>query len=191
MPMSSVVRGVVALVALLSMSGCSVTVGRTPSRPNIDLAQQASSLGLVLEPEVQDQFSVVINAPETVHVKEWRGTLEDGFRAGFASAFPMGAAETDLKVQLAEAELTYAPTAVGRHGVVSAIEAQIRYKARLMDARGQVLKRSTGTVSSKRSATSGREVSGVTVSAVESLYEQLSRDFFTEAPPAPVAAPTP
>lgn len=187
--MSSVARGVVAVVALLFLGGCSVTVGRSASRPNIDLAKQQSSLGLVLEPEVKDQFSVVINSPETVHVNEWRGTLEDGFRAGFAAAFQMGSDATDLRIQLAEAELTYAPTAVGRNGATAAVEAQIRFKARLVDAQGQVLKRSNGTVSSKRSATSGPQVSGVTASAVESLYEQISRDFFTEAPAAPVVRP--
>lgn len=70
------------------------------------------------------------------------------------------------------------------------MEAQIRYKARLLDGQGQVLRRSAGTVSSKKSITENRAATTAATDAVESLYEKISHDFFSDAP-APAAEASP
>ncbi|NTX07446.1 hypothetical protein [Myxococcus sp. CA040A] len=169
-------RIVVALAALLFVSGCTVYVKRGAPRPNIDLAEQQATLGLVLESAVRDHFVVSNEAASKLDVDQWRGTLEDGFRVGFGSAFRLDATPADLKLQVLEAELSFAVTDAS----VAAVQAQIRYKARLVDAQGQVLKRSSGTVMSKRSAGLHRAATVLAANAVESLYEQISADFFTE-----------
>lgn len=169
-------RVMVALAALLLVSGCTVYVKRGAPRPNIDLAERQATLGLVLESAVRDHFVVSNEAAHDLDVDQWRGTLEDGFRVGFGSAFRLDATPADLKLQVLEAELTFAVT----DAVMSVVQAQIRYKARLVDAQGQVLKRSSGTVTSKRSAGIYREATVLAANAVESLYEQISADFFNE-----------
>jgi len=177
-------------VALILAQGCAATVLQANPRPNIDLPQNTASFALALNESVQDQYQTEILGKRAVNVSEWRQTLQNGFDSGFGSAFNLAEGKADLTLQVNEAVLSFAPTAVGNLGSVKAVEAQIRYKARLVDAQGQVLRRSTGTVSSKKSIAEEEEATSAAADAVESLYEKISHDFFSDAP-APAAESSP
>ncbi|WP_224368898.1 hypothetical protein [Hyalangium versicolor] len=177
---------VVALVTLLLAQGCSraAVVQGHPS-PNIDLPEKSTSLEFVMDESIQDQYPAEVDGKQTVNVSEWRATLLNGFSSGFKSAFKPAADKADLTLQLNEAVLSFSPTAFGRYGAIQAAEAQVRYKARLLDSQGQVLRRSTGTVSSKKPITDNDAVTSGAANAVESMYEKIAQDFFSETPSAP------
>ena len=113
----------------------------------------------------------------------WRTTLERGFRGAFASAFSLSDQPADLTLVVAEAELRFAPTSFARNGRPISAEAQVRYKARLVDRQGAVLRRSAGTLASKRSASSPDDATPVAAEAVESMYERLAGELFAEEKP--------
>jgi hypothetical protein len=177
---SSASRLAVALVGLLLASGCTLKVAQGNPRPNIDLPETKAGMKLVMDDTVQDSFEVPsrggINKGE---VEQWRETLKRGFQNGFGGAFKTDAESPELTLQLMEVALEFAPTAVTQNGAAAAAEAQIRYKARLVDAQGNVVRRSTGTVASKRSITRADEVTLISESAVESMYEKIAEDFFS------------
>lgn len=172
---------VVSLTAVLLATGCTLSVAAGDPRPNVDLPESQASLALEMDPSVRDVFQVPgrsgINA---TNVEAWRTTLERGFKNGFRSAFKTDGGK-DLVLQIVEAELELAPTAVTSSGGAVAAEAQVRYKARLVDAQGNVVRRSTGTVTSKRSTSRGAEISLIAESAVETMYEKIAQDIFSNA----------
>ncbi|MFL5347720.1 MAG: hypothetical protein ACJ8AT_23270 [Hyalangium sp.] len=190
----SLSRVAIALVTWMLAQGCTLAVEQSQPRPNIDLPEKNASLALVMDKGVEDQYEADLDGKHPVNVTGWRETLQNGFHSGFSSAFKTNADRAELTLQLNEAVLSFAPTSLGRHGGIQAAEAQVRYKARLLDAQGRVLRRSTGTVSSKKSATDKEGLTTVASSAVESMYEKIAQDFFSEAPaaalgPAPAATP--
>lgn len=178
--LSSLSRLAVALTGLLLASGCTMKIAQGNPRPNIDLPESKAGMKLVMDDAIQNNFEVPsrggINKGE---VEQWRETLQRGFQNGFASAFKTDTDSPELTLQLLEVSLEFAPTAVTAKGGTAAAEAQIRYKARLVDAQGNVVRRSTGTVASKRSVTRADEVTLISESAVESMYERIAHDFFS------------
>ena len=110
----------------------------------------------------------------------WRTTLERGFRSAFADAFDLSDPAAELTLVIAEAEPSFSGTSYNTHGRVTSAEAQVRYKARLVDRQGTVLRRSVATVASKKSASATEEVTSVVAGAVETMYERIARDVFDE-----------
>lgn len=178
------------LSSLLLASGCTLSVAQGNPRPNIDLPESKAGLKLVMDESVRNTFEVPgrggINKGE---VEQWRETLARGFQNGFGTAFQTNADPSELTLQLSEVELEFAPTAVASHGGAVAAEAQIRYKARLVDAQGNVVRRSNGTVASKRSTGRADEVTLIAESAVESMYEKIAMDLFGDGASASGTAP--
>ena len=84
-------------------------------------------------------------------------------------------------VQIVEASVELAPAAVSVYGVVAAT-VHVRYKARLLDAQGNVLKRSARTVTSKRATNDRNGMTELAADAVASMYETMAADFFGESP---------
>jgi hypothetical protein len=123
----------VAFAALAALTGCwHLAVGPAAPRPNVMLAQDKTPAALLLDPGIPDAFVIPgTGSVNSVPVRGWRGTLEAGFR----SAFPPGS-PTGRTLELIEAELTFAPAAVG-FGGTAAVRATIRFKARVLDARGR------------------------------------------------------
>ncbi len=181
MPRSSWSLVVVSLTSVLLSTGCALSVKAGNPRPNVDLPESQASLALDLDPAIRDAFKAPSgDSLPPSDVQAWRTTLERGFQNSFRSVFKAEGGSA-LVLKIVEADLMLAATAVDDGGVAAA-EAQVRYKARLVDAQGNVVRRSVGTVVSKRSATSRAGVTPVVESAVESMYEKIAQDLFSEAP---------
>jgi len=143
------------------------------------LPKTERTLRLQLEPAVRDAFGTELSAV-TIPVNGWRTTIERGFRNAFADAFRLSDQTADLTVVVAEAELSFAATSYARNGRPISAEAQVRYKAGLVDQQGAVLRRSAATVASKKSAGAPDEATPVAAMAIESMYEQITRELFEE-----------
>src|SRR5438128_4895650 len=119
-------------------------------------------------------------AMPAIPVQGWRTTLDRGFRGAFSGAFTLAEETADLTLIIAEAELRFAPTSFARDGRPISAEAQVRYKARLVDRAGAVLRRSAGTMGSKRSASSPDQATPIAAEAVESMYERIAGELFAQ-----------
>lgn len=181
---------VIFLGVLLSLGCISAPVARivrSSPKPNIDLPERNLALGLTLDEQVKDAFKVPPRSgvPET-DVTAWRATLEKGFHNGLGKAFRTQEEKSELTLQLVEAELEFVPAAVNGYGQTVSAEAHVRYKARLMDAGGNVVRRSSGTVTSKRATSDHNEFTLVAKSAVETLYERIASELFSDSATADV-----
>jgi hypothetical protein len=175
------------LLSLGCVSAPVAHIAKSSPKPNIDLPERNLALGLALDEQVKDAFKVAPRSglPET-EVTAWRTTLEKGFHNGLGTAFHTKEPKAELTLQLVEAELEFVPSAVDAYGRAAAAEAHIRYKARLLDASGNVLRRSSGTVPSKRSTGDHNEYTLVAKSAVETMYERISSELFSDSATADV-----
>jgi hypothetical protein len=63
-------------------------------------------------------------------------------------------------------------------GDYSKATGQIRYKARLLDAQGNIIKRLTGTAIGHKDALSKSTIPLALQSAVETMYEEIAANFF-------------
>jgi hypothetical protein len=173
-------RNLLLFAAALTAAACATPkVEAGNPRPNVDLPRSARTLRLQLEPEVRDAFSTELSGV-AIPVSGWRSTLETGFRNAFSGAFTLSAKPADLTVLVAEAELSFNATSFARNGRPISAEAQVRYKARLLDPQGGVVRRSAATVASKKSASAPDEATPVAAGAVESMYENIARELFEE-----------
>ena len=130
------------LIVLALAAGCATPKVEAGSpRPNVDLPKSERSLRLQLEAAVRDEYGSELYGA-TIPVSGWRSTLERGFQSAFAGAFKLSDKNADLTVVVAEAELVFAGTAYTRTGKPVSAEAQVRYKARLLDENGTVVRRS-------------------------------------------------
>lgn len=184
-------RATMTFLGVLLSLGCItapvIQVAKSSPKPNIDLPERNLSLGLTLDEQVKDTFKMppASGIPET-EVTQWRATLEKGFHNGLGTAFRTKEEKSQLMLQLVEATLEFVPSAVNGYGQAAATEAHIRYKARLVDAGGNVVRRSTGTVASKRSTGDRDEFTLVAKSAVETMYERIASDLFSDSATADV-----
>lgn len=175
--------GFLATVGLLLLGGCVMAVGQTSPRPNVFVDGGGRTLALSIWNTVRDEYKVPSQSGlAPIDVKAWRTTLTAGFRNGFGGGFEIADSrhESDLTIELIEARLEVVPTAWNAEGDPVAVAAQVRFKAQLLDASGQVLRRSARTVASKIPATDATEVSHAAGSAVEAMYEQIATDLFPD-----------
>ena len=166
------------LAVAMLLVGCGhLAVGPASPHPNVILAAAKTPGTLVLGPAVSDNFTVAGTASvNEVPVSGWRSTINTGFRNAFPSAV-----ENGRKLELMQADLSFAPAAVGRGGT-AAVVATIRFKARVVDATGErgVL---AGTVHAREANTSASE-EGMTdnaAKAIEALYEMLTAELLQKS----------
>ena len=91
----------------------------------------------------------------------------------------------DVNPNPALAQVAFDPYGAG-YGQAAAAEAHVRYKARLVDSAGNVVRRSSGTVPSKRSTGDHNEYTLVAKSAVETMYERIASELFSDSATADV-----
>lgn len=151
-------------------------------KPKVPLsAPTGKTLRLDFAPSVLDRYEV--SDKDTVlraEVRQWRATLASGFQSGFGAAFrivPEGA-PADYVLALDRAGVSLSSLEVGFFEQVSSARADVRYEARLVDARGRVLRVSSGTAASRTFTTRGRDVTDGVVTAVAKMYEAIERDCF-------------
>ena len=179
-----------ALFALaVPAAGCSMSVPLLNPKPNIDLDKSSQSMRLDLGTQVSDAFEIPPqNGIRDVKVEHWHQTLVNGFVNGYGDAFALTTQSgAGLSLEITEAQPELTPAAVsGYYGVVAA-QAQVRYKARVLQAKGVVC-RSNGTVISKTAVNDPSQVKDAVRSAVESMYEVIAKECFeghgTAAPAA-------
>jgi hypothetical protein len=159
------------VLATLALAGCGhLQVGPATPTPNVAVAADKAPAALVLADAVADAFTV----PETgsiraADVKGWRGTIE----AAYASAFP-GTAGTGRRLELLSVVPSFAPAQVSpQYGVVSVV-AQVRYKARLLDASGAVVAVNAGTVSAREPTVHWSDCGPNAALAVEAMFEEIA-----------------
>lgn len=165
------------LPLLLLCTGCTVTVARLNPSPNLDLAPTSQSLSLQMEKAVQDSLVVSFGPTAQLEVNDWRRSLEKGFTNAFKSSYALRKeGPSELTLQLVEV----APDLV--FGSVSndsgKATGQIRYKARLLDAQGNIVKRLTGTARGHKDALYRDDIPLALQSALEAMYEEIAANFF-------------
>ncbi|MFL5357722.1 hypothetical protein [Archangium sp.] len=171
--MATIARLLLPLVVLCT--GCTLTVAQLNPSPNLDLAPTAQSLSLAMEEAVRDSL-VVPFGPARMEVNDWRHSLERGFTNAFKSSYALGTGPTELTLQLLEVNPDLVFGSAG--GDYSKATGQIRYKARLVDARGHIVKRLTGTAIGHKDALSRDSIPLALQSAVETMYEEIAANFF-------------
>ncbi len=109
--------------------------------------------------------------------------MENGFNNAF-DEFNIAKSKKDarLTVYIKKADPVHEVTkaAVNQYGdmISAAVIVQITYQARLLDRNGNVLRRSSNTVTSKRASMRANEIPSLVGSAIESMYEVIAKDFF-------------
>lgn len=160
---------------LVCTPGCVLRVAELNPSPNLDLAPTSQNLSLKMEAEVRDSPVIAIGAGR-VEVTDWRHSLERGFTNAFKGSYSLGAGSTGLTLQLLEVEPDLVFGSAG--GDNSKATGQIRYKARLLDEKGDIVKRLTGTAIGHKEALSRDSVPLAIQSAVETMYEEIAASFF-------------
>jgi hypothetical protein len=161
------------LVLLLLGTACAETLHVDPGqpRPIIDLApKHGVRLHLDMH-KVADELRLESGAGE-VQVHGWRGTLAFGYLNGLRQNFPPVKGVPVLTVELLQALPIYRAAADPTAGVA----VQLQYQARLLDAAGNVLRKSEGVVTAKNPGTDRLTLTRATANAVENMYEQIAGD---------------
>lgn len=171
--MTSIAR--LLLPLLLLCSGCTVTVAQLNPSPNLDLAPTSQNLSLQMDPSVLESVVVPYDTAK-MEVNDWRYSLEKGFTNAFKNSYALGKGPSGLTLQLVEANPDLVFGSAG--GDNSKVTGQIRYKARLLDAQGNILKRLTGTAIGHKDALTLRMLPLALQSAVETMYEEIAANFF-------------
>jgi hypothetical protein len=150
-------------------------------RPLVDLPDSTKGMKLEIDASVGDRFTIAERDGITaVPVEGWHSSLQNGFTNGPGRFFKGNAAEADaLKLTILNAELDYVPTAVFTRGVnvvgAAAVQARLRYVARLVDSKGDVLARDQGEVFSTSQWTGPGGSSTTASEAIAAMYQNISR----------------
>ena len=174
-----------AVVACAVLWGClppPIQVDLLEPRPNLALVNDRErTLSLSLGPGISDQFSVPAHdrIPSTT-VRSWQETLTNGFRAAFKPYFTV-ASPSELVVAIDRADIDWAPLGVSGKGIVTAVQAQITYKARLLDSRRNTIAAAASTATSKSPAIDYDGLERCLTSAVETMYEDMAQQLFAGA----------
>ncbi|MCU1277169.1 MAG: hypothetical protein JWM53_715 [bacterium] len=176
------ITNLVLIATALSASACTLQVQKSDPKPNVVFAKPTEQrLGLRLASAIANDA----NLPEkngigAVELHGWRDTLGSGFQNAYRSYFKVSAdgQPAERVIEIARADLEFAPTAVTARSGVAAVEAHITYQARLLDAAGAPLKVVAHTATSKSSVTERTQMSDCAASAVETMYEELSKELF-------------
>jgi hypothetical protein len=186
------------LLLFAALGGCTLSVTASQPRPNIALSARTEKLSLQLKDNVRDKYQVPAQQGiKSINVNDWHVSLRSGFDAAFRGAF-QGSGDP-LVLTIERADLVLTPSAVGVQSMrtrrvsrrsrvqrttvqtgVTAVRAQITFRARLLDKNGKVLGTSASTAESKGSTTvaSEEEMTRLSGDAIETMYEMIAADLF-------------
>ena len=171
------------LVPVSLLAACAVNqthrVGEITARPNVALKKSSQSIGLKLSDGVKDAWvSPRENGVGPLEVTAWTTSLSAAFATAFADAFTIKNGDSDLVLDIQDAELKLVPGAVDANGYVVSGAAQVRFKAQLLDRTGKQVAVTAGTSKSKTTCSAMDCAPSVAISAVESMYEAIAQDLF-------------
>jgi len=174
-----------AMILAIILSSCVLKVSVVNPSPNVDVPIVGGGLFLDLDDNILNEMTIKRSGLKPMKITEWRTSLTHGFNNAF-DEFQIVSSINDAnyKIFIIKAEPFYeisegAYDAWGSR-VGGSIIVQIEYQARMIDSDGNIIKRSTSTVSSKRSTSSVNEVPLLAESAIESMFEKIAQDFFNE-----------
>lgn len=164
------------LLAVALSSGCYFhggTVYSATPHPRLNLPHHDQKIALRLSPKIPSDFE----PRDDVQIYDFRNTLIRGFREGFGAAFALGDDHPDLVVEIDMLDLWFETVATeNNHDVHGTYyDAHIRFRVRLHDKNGDVVATYAGEARSKGSEV-GAEA--ITISAIESMYEQIGDKLF-------------
>jgi hypothetical protein len=186
-----------ALVAALSVGCAAARLGPLDPQPRVLADQQDAYLALTIGEEVPDRFTVTSEGGvRDVRVKRWHETLTRGFENGLASVYallpPDG--EPDLLLELVSAELTFHPAPGSAAEGATPAEAELTYRARVLDAAGTELAASAGELKSRRTWSTNEEMVEAVEEVVIAMIEEIAYVLVTKTSagaPEPEEDPAP
>jgi hypothetical protein len=150
------------------LSGCTATLGAVNPRPNVVIARSVSTVSIDTSKVTDEQEPKGQATPGTlnmwtVKIKDFRTTLDNGFRNAVGSHFATGTSgHTQLVIDMADLEFSNLG-GLGRFMT-------IRYRAHWNDAKGQLLAEVAGTAQPTNPTETGqRHLEDV----VEVMYEKM------------------
>jgi hypothetical protein len=173
------VRACLVALCLLGVGCGPILLDAGTPTPRLSLAPMSASLALELLPNVPDEVDSPWgqNQLRAIEVHQFRTTLRTGFARGLQPLFRPPAGESaDWVLQIGEATPEFVAAQVTPMFGVTAVTAQVRYQARLIDRTGRELRRTSGTAVGPRPAGNVDGMGDALDSAVEQLYEQIGRE---------------
>ncbi len=167
------------------LMSCSTTlqISDIDPMPNIDLDKKNKSIALVLGEGIKDKFATVsASGGKGWTIDGWKDSLKIGFDNSYKEYFRVLPEKTiaDFVLLIRRADFEWASFAVAANGISVAAHVQVTYQARLLSNDGNTIKKSSGTVSAKKSISSRRQLKGNIQSAIESMYEKITADCFEQ-----------
>lgn len=179
---------VFTITALVSASGCmtaamqeeAARVKTLNPQPLIDLPDSRDAMKLELDSTIADTFVVPEqNGVTAVPVEQWHASLENGFKNGIGKFYRGDASAPVWKLMLVNIQLDYVPTAVAVRGAQTmgavAVQARVRYVARVVDAKENVVVRDQGEVFSTNHWTQSGGSSTTAAEALGAMYEHIAK----------------
>lgn len=176
------------IAGLVLASGCmtaamqeeAARVRTLDPRPLIDLPESSDAMRLELDSTIADSFVVPEqNGVTAVPVEKWHTSLQNGFKNGIGRFYRGDATAPGWKLLLVDIQLDYVPTAVAVQGTQTmgavAVQARVRYVARVVDTGENVVMRDQGEVFSTNHWTSSGGSSTTAAEALGAMYEHIAK----------------
>jgi hypothetical protein len=165
----------VCAFSLLFLCACSIKIGRLNPEPTIPVGVDGS-IFLVISDDIKDSFNVKSEAMKTMVVKDWRASLEAGFRNGFAGRQSV-ASSRERAEYIIEIEKAAPKHQLIDHGQMLCIT-KITYEAKLKDLEGNVLKSSSHTIYSKDTPYRVWDFNNSLEDTIEAMYLTMTTELF-------------
>ena len=176
------------IAALAAASGCmtaamqeeAARVRTLDPRPLVDLPESHDAMKLELDSTIADSFVVPEqNGVTAVPVEQWHASLHNGFKNGIGKFYQGDPSGPAWKLLLLNIQLDYVPTAVAVRGAQTmgavAVQARVRYVARVVDANENVVVRDQGEVFSTNHWTQSGGSSTTAAEALGAMYEHIAK----------------
>jgi hypothetical protein len=135
---------------------------------------------LEIDSTIADQFVVPRqNGVTAVPVEQWHASLQNGFKNGIGRFYRGDSTAPGWKLVLVNVQLDYVPTAVAVRGAQTlgavAVQARVRYVARVVDSTNNVVVRDQGEAFSTNHWTTAGGSSTTAAEAVGAMYEHIAK----------------
>jgi len=187
--------GMLALaIALMVLQSCATKLQILSPAPRINIEPQKKTLALEFGPDIKDRFTIPATGFDNeVIASNWLQSLKNGFNKGFSPFFKIVDTEPELTIRLLKTEVYYERTGeetmpaiisvsstpqstMTTPSSISTFTCKILYQAQLVSAKGESLEKAFGT---STSTIFSADISLLTTSSVENMYEQIAQKFFS------------